>query len=63
MKDYIVEEVREARRRHAKSFNFDLHAICEDLRKKEKDCGHPVKSLPPKKLQKVGNDASQKYSK
>ena len=56
MKDSIVEEVREARRRHAESFNFDLHAICEDLRKEEKGCGHPVKSLPPKKLQTVSND-------
>lgn len=51
MKDPIVEEVRETRRKHAKRFNFDVHAICEDLRKKEKACGHPVKSLPPKILQ------------
>ena len=56
MKDSIVEEVREARRRHAESFNFNLHAICEDLRKKEKKCGHPVKSFPPKKLQIFGDD-------
>lgn len=51
MKDPIVEEVREARKKHAERFNFDLHAICADLKKKEKDCGHPVKSLPPKLLQ------------
>ena len=49
MKDPIVEEVRKVRNAHAAKFNFDLHAICEDLRKKEKDCGHPVISLPPKK--------------
>ena len=36
MKDPIVEEVRKARRKHAERFNFDLHAICVDLKKKEK---------------------------
>lgn len=34
MKDPIVEEVREARRKHAEKFNFDLHVICEDLKNK-----------------------------
>ena len=48
MKDPIVEEVREARRKHAQRFNFDLRAICKDLKDKEKNCGHPLKSLPPK---------------
>jgi DUF438 domain-containing protein len=52
MKDPIVEEVREARRRHAEKFNFDIHAICEDLKKKEKKCDHPVKTLSPKRLLK-----------
>ena len=56
MKDPIVEEVRKAREEHAKRFNFDLHAICEDLRKKEKESGHPVVSLPPKRrLQATGS--------
>ena len=53
MIDPIVEEVREARHKHAERFNFDLHAICEDLEKKEKNCGHPIKSLPAKKLLKA----------
>ncbi len=48
MKDPIVEEIREIRDAHAAKFQFDLHAICEDLRKQEKTCGHPVVSLPPK---------------
>lgn len=53
MKDPIVEEVRKIRNDHAASFNYDLHAICEDLRKKEKSCGHPVVSLPPKPFLKA----------
>lgn len=53
MKDPIVEEVRRIRDAHAERFKFDLHAICEDLRKKESTCGHPVVSLPPKPLLKA----------
>ena len=48
MKDPIVEQVRKARRQYAAQFNFDLHAICKDLKQKEKKCGHPIKSLPAK---------------
>ena len=50
MKDPIVEEVRRAREAHAKQFNYDLDAICEDLRKPEKTAGHPTVSLPPKRV-------------
>lgn len=48
-KDAIVEEIRKIREAHAARFDYDLRAICADLRKKEKDCGHPVVSLPPKR--------------
>lgn len=53
MKDPIVESVRKARQEHAKQFNYDLHAICEDLRSKQKDCGHEVVSLAPKRTAKA----------
>ena len=52
MKDPIVEEIRKIRDAHAAKFQFDLHAICEDLRKQERTCGHPVVSLPPKRILK-----------
>lgn len=52
MIDPFVEEIREARRKHAKQFNFDLHAICADLKEKEKSCGHPIKNLPAKLIAK-----------
>jgi len=48
--DPIVEEVRHAREAHAKQFNYDLNAICEDLRKREKESGVPTVSLPPKRV-------------
>jgi hypothetical protein len=52
MKDPIVEEVRRAREAHAKQFNYDLDAICEDLRKPEKTAGRPTVSLSPKRIAK-----------
>ncbi|MDF0666893.1 MAG: hypothetical protein P0119_12580 [Nitrospira sp.] len=34
--DPIVDEVRKTREAHAAKFNYDLFAICSDLRKKER---------------------------
>ena len=53
MKDPIVEEVRKARQDHAQEFNHDLTAICDDLKKIEKECGKRLISLPPKLLKKA----------
>lgn len=53
MGDPIVESVREARDEHAKKFNYSVHEICEDLRSKQKTCGHKVVSLPPKRIIKA----------
>ena len=46
MRDKIVEEVRKAREEYAAKFNFDLDAICADLRRKQELAGGPVVSLP-----------------
>lgn len=32
-KDPIVEQVRRVRREHAAKFNYDIKAICEDIRR------------------------------
>ena len=54
--DPIVQEIRKIREAHAARFNFDLKAICADLKQKERDCGHPVVSYPPKRvLRKTGS--------
>jgi hypothetical protein len=47
-KDEIVEEIHQIREAYAKSFNYDLDAIFEDLRKKETDSGRKVVSLSRK---------------
>jgi len=51
-KDPIVEEIRDIRKAHAAKFNFILKDICADLKKKERESGHPVVSLPAKRLLK-----------
>ena len=48
MKDPIVEGIPQARDAHAKQFNYDLDAICDDLREHEKESGVPTVSLPLK---------------
>ena len=57
--DPIVEEIRRIRDEHAKKFNYDLHAICEDFRKRQLLSGRTVVSRPPRRPlthggQKVG---------
>ncbi len=47
--DRIVEEIHEIRRKHAASFNNDLLAICESLRKAQASSGHAVVSLKPRR--------------
>ncbi|MEW6357076.1 MAG: hypothetical protein AB1696_12170 [Planctomycetota bacterium] len=50
MKDPIVEEVRKARDKHARRFNYNLDAICQDIRKRQTKCGHKLVRFGPKKL-------------
>jgi hypothetical protein len=50
MIDPIVEKVRRFRTEHARRFDFDLHAICADIRRFEVACGHEVVELPPKRI-------------
>jgi hypothetical protein len=47
--DEIVEEIHQIREAYAKSFNYDLDAIFEDLRKKETESGREVVSLSRKR--------------
>jgi len=46
--DPIVEEVRNARQRHAKRFDYDLKKIVEDLKEREKRADRRIVSFPPK---------------
>jgi hypothetical protein len=52
IRDTIVDEVRKAREDYARQFNFDLDAICRDLRQKQQASGAPVVSLPKRPVQR-----------
>jgi hypothetical protein len=52
MNDPIVEEIRKYREEYAARFNYDLTAICRDLRQRQAACGREVVSRPPKKVPK-----------
>jgi hypothetical protein len=52
-KDPIVEEIRKYRDEYAGQFSYDLHAICQDLRKKQVQAGRPVISLSPKPVKRI----------
>ncbi|GET41302.1 hypothetical protein [Microseira wollei] len=48
-KDPILEEIHKYREEYAKSLNYDLKAIFEDLRKKQIASGRKVVKLPIKR--------------
>ncbi len=49
MQDPIVDEIRRIRQEHAKKFNFDLDAIFEDLKEKERNSGRKTVILRPRR--------------
>ena len=55
--DPIVEEVRKAREEHAAKFDYDLAAICRDLREKQAESGRRVIRREPKLLKKSKKSA------
>jgi hypothetical protein len=50
LKDPVVEEVRAIRDEYARRFDYDIEAICRDLRAQEASGEHEVVSLPPKRI-------------
>ncbi len=55
--DTIVAEVRQAREALAIQFNYDLHAMIQDARERQKTSGRKVVSFPPTRLKEA--NASQ----
>ena len=48
MEDYIVEEVRRIREEYSAQFNYDLKAMCVDLKRMEKESSAPRVSFGPR---------------
>lgn len=57
--DEIVDEVRRVREEHAKKFNYDISAICTDIRQKQAASNHKVVSLEQKESEKKESDVLQ----
>jgi hypothetical protein len=60
MPDTIIEEVRRFRDEYARQFNYDLHAMCEDLRREQQDSSLRVVSLPKRPVQIGGSIEAKK---
>jgi hypothetical protein len=50
-KDEVLEEIYKIREEHAKFFNYDLQAICDDLQKRQAESGRQLISQPLKQRQ------------
>ncbi len=60
--DPIVDEIRRIRQEHTDRFGGDLHAICEDLRRLERESGRRYVSFPPRPVRSVGEEkASERF--
>lgn len=46
--DEIVEELHRIREEHAKEFNYDIKAICDDWRRRQEQSGRQFVTLPLK---------------
>jgi hypothetical protein len=48
-KDPIIEEIHRFREEHARTFNYDIHAMFEDIRRKQTKRGNlsPLKPVQP----------------
>ena len=47
--DSILDEIHRFREEYAKRFNYDLNAICQDLREQQQKSGHKIVSFPPRR--------------
>jgi hypothetical protein len=52
--DSVLAEIRQVREEIAKRFNYDVHAIMEDIRKRQTTSGRKVVKLPPRPVRKTG---------
>ena len=50
MEDPIVEEIHRYREEWAAQFNYDIHAMVEDLRRRQQAENRTVVTLPPKRV-------------
>jgi hypothetical protein len=54
--DEILEEIHKIREEHAEDFNYDLQAICDDLRHKQAKSSREIITTPLKKFPDLPNN-------
>ncbi|MGL5796007.1 MAG: hypothetical protein ACRC80_28730 [Waterburya sp.] len=60
-RDEILEEIYRIREEHAKAFNYDVKAICDDLRKRQTASDRKIISKPLRQPRQAHNrDARSK---
>jgi hypothetical protein len=57
--DPIVNEIRQIRRAYAEKFNNDLHAICEDLRRQERESDREFRSPAQRNADRAGGTTAR----
>jgi hypothetical protein len=53
--DPVLDEIRKFRDEYAARFNYDLKAILEDIRLRQKESGRETVSRPPKRRPITGS--------
>ncbi len=48
--DPIIDEIREFRDQYAARFNYDVKAMLNDIRRRQKESGRKTVSRPPKRI-------------
>ncbi len=56
--DPIVSEVRRIRKEHEARFEGDLHALCEDFRRRQAESGRPAVSRRPRRPTRLAASTS-----
>ncbi|WYM00734.1 MAG: hypothetical protein ACFKPT_23945 [Gloeotrichia echinulata GP01] len=57
-RDEILEEIYKIREEHARAFNYDLKAICDDLRQRQATSGRTIISKPLRRPHQPHNKLS-----
>jgi hypothetical protein len=62
-KNEVLEEIYKNREEHAKAFEYDLKAICDDLRKRQTQSDRKIISKPLRKPRHKNNNPLSKAGK
>ena len=60
--DPIIDEIREFRDQYAARFNYDVQAMLDDIRRRQKESGRKTVSRPPKRIVTANDSATDRNS-